>query len=123
MPAGLTRKMSKGKTLHDQITIAGASGSATGRNIHQKDLASALRMTKAISSITYGGHGVDAALSVYNGESDSVDGRRPRELLTDNAVAITIVHVSIGRVTSSYRGDTVRPCLWACNSPVAVVIP
>ena len=58
------------QTLHDQITIAGASGSATGRNIHQKDLASALRMTKAISSITYGGHGVDAALSVYNGESD-----------------------------------------------------
>ncbi len=53
-----------------KLPSRGASGSATGRNIHQKDLASALRMTKAISSITYGGHGVDAALSVYNGESD-----------------------------------------------------
>ena len=53
----------------------------------------------------------------------SVDGHCPRELLTDNAVAITIVHVSIGRVTLAYRGDTVRPCLCACNSPVAVVIP
>ena len=53
----------------------------------------------------------------------SVDGHCPHELLTDNAVAVTVVHVSIGWVTLSYRGDTVRSCLCACNSPVAVVIP
>ncbi len=55
------------QTLHDQIFISGASGSATGRNIHQKDLESAIRMTKAISSITYGGFNVDAAMAVFEG--------------------------------------------------------
>jgi len=58
------------QTLHDQIFISGASGSATGRNIHQKPLAEALRMTQAISSITYGGWSVQDALAVYNGERD-----------------------------------------------------
>jgi fructose-bisphosphate aldolase / 6-deoxy-5-ketofructose 1-phosphate synthase len=58
------------QTLHDQIFISQASGSATGRNIHQKPLAEALRMTQAISSITYGGWSVDDAVAVYNGEKD-----------------------------------------------------
>jgi fructose-bisphosphate aldolase/6-deoxy-5-ketofructose 1-phosphate synthase len=55
------------QTLHDQIFIAGAYGSATGRNIHQKPLAEAIRMTNAISAITYGGHSVDEAMAVYEG--------------------------------------------------------
>lgn len=58
------------QTLHDQIFISGAAGSATGRNIHQKSLAEAVLMTKAISSITYGGLSVDEAEAVYNGQRD-----------------------------------------------------
>lgn len=55
------------QTLHDQIFVAGAHGSATGRNIHQKPLAEAVRMTNAISAITYGGCSVDEAMAVYEG--------------------------------------------------------
>ena len=58
------------QTLHDQIFISGAAGSATGRNIHQKPLAEAVRMTKAIASITYGGSSVADAVAVANGERD-----------------------------------------------------
>ena len=57
-------------TLHDQIFISGASGSATGRNIHQKSLDEAVRMTKAISAITYGSKNVDEAMAVYEGRDD-----------------------------------------------------
>lgn len=60
------------QTLHDQIFISGAAGSATGRNIHQKPLREAVLMTKAISSITYGGLSVDDAMAVYSGERDFV---------------------------------------------------
>ncbi len=56
------------QTLHDQIFISGAHGSATGRNIHQKPLAEAVRMTNAISAITYGAHSVDEAMAVYEGK-------------------------------------------------------
>ena len=55
------------QTLHDQIFIAGAHGSATGRNIHQKALDEAVRMTNAISAVTYGGLSVDDAMAVYEG--------------------------------------------------------
>ena len=58
------------RTLHDQIFISGAAGSATGRNIHQKPLAEAVQMTRAIASITYGGWSVADALAVYRGERD-----------------------------------------------------
>src|SRR5690606_23656471 len=58
------------QTLHDQISISGAAGSATGRNIHQKPLAEAVQMTKAIASITYGGWSVADAMAVYAGERD-----------------------------------------------------
>ncbi|MPZ98695.1 MAG: aldolase [Dehalococcoidia bacterium] len=60
------------QTLHDQIFISGAKGSATGRNIHQKPLPEALRMTQAISAITYGGWSVPDAVSVFNGDRDFV---------------------------------------------------
>jgi fructose-bisphosphate aldolase/6-deoxy-5-ketofructose 1-phosphate synthase len=56
------------QTLHDQIFISGAAGSATGRNIHQKSLKEAVQMTNAISAITYGGRTVDAAMEVYEGK-------------------------------------------------------
>jgi fructose-bisphosphate aldolase/6-deoxy-5-ketofructose 1-phosphate synthase len=61
------------QTLHDQIFIAGAYGSATGRNIHQKPLQEAVQMTNAISAITYGNRSVDEAMAVYEGrESFSI---------------------------------------------------
>ncbi|TVR70138.1 MAG: aldolase [Sphaerobacteraceae bacterium] len=55
------------QTLHDQIAISGASGSATGRNIHQKPLNDAIRMTQAISAITYGGRSAEEAFEIYKG--------------------------------------------------------
>ncbi len=82
LAAGRTRLITAGgegtdvqsflQTLHDQIFISGAAGSATGRNIHQKTLAEAVRMTKAISSITYGRSSVQEALEVYEGTRDFV---------------------------------------------------
>ena len=56
--------------LHDQIHIGGACGNATGRNIHQRSLDEAVRLTKAISAITLADYSVDDALAVFNGEKD-----------------------------------------------------
>jgi len=52
--------------LHDQIHISGAAGNATGRNIHQKPLAEAVRMCNAVFAITVEGAGVEEALKIYN---------------------------------------------------------
>lgn len=56
--------------LHDQIHVGGACGNATGRNIHQRSLDEAVRLTKAISAITLADYDVDRALKVFNGEED-----------------------------------------------------
>ena len=56
--------------LWEQIHVGGASGNATGRNIHQRSLDEAVRLTKAISAITLGDWSVDDALAVFNGEKD-----------------------------------------------------
>lgn len=56
--------------LHDQIHIGGACGNATGRNIHQRSLDEAVRLTKAISAITLADATVEEALAVFNGEKD-----------------------------------------------------
>jgi len=53
--------------LHDQIFISGASGNATGRNIHQKPLAEAVRLTNAVTAITVYGKSVDEAFEIYSG--------------------------------------------------------
>ena len=58
------------KQLYDQIHTGGACGNATGRNIHQRSLDEAVRLTKAISAITLGDASVEEALSVFNGEKD-----------------------------------------------------
>lgn len=55
------------KTLYDQIHVAGASGNATGRNIHQKPLKDAIRFCNAISAITINGKSVSDALKIYHG--------------------------------------------------------
>ena len=56
--------------LYDQIHIGGAVGNATGRNIHQRSLDEAVRLTKAISAITLADYSVADALKVFNGEQD-----------------------------------------------------
>jgi len=52
--------------LHDQVFVSGASGNATGRNIHQKSLEEAIRMCNAIYAITVNGQSVDEAMKVYH---------------------------------------------------------
>lgn len=54
------------QTLHDQIFISGASGNATGRNIHQKSLDEAVRICNAIYAITIEGKSAKEALNIYN---------------------------------------------------------
>ena len=56
--------------LYDQIHVGGACGNATGRNIHQRSLDEAVRLTKAISAITLADYSVEDALAVFNGEKD-----------------------------------------------------
>ncbi len=54
--------------LHKQIHVSGASGNATGRNIHQKPLDEAVRMCNAISAITLADKDADFAVKVFRGE-------------------------------------------------------
>ncbi len=54
--------------LWDQIYISGASGNATGRNIHQKPLDEAVRMCNAISAIVFNQADVNDAMAIYTGQ-------------------------------------------------------
>jgi fructose-bisphosphate aldolase/6-deoxy-5-ketofructose 1-phosphate synthase len=54
------------KTLHEQIHVGGAAGNATGRNIHQKPLAEAIRFCNAIYAITVDNKSADEAIAIYN---------------------------------------------------------
>ncbi|HUI40325.1 MAG TPA: aldolase, partial [Methanothrix sp.] len=53
--------------LHDQIHISGAAGNATGRNIHQRSLAEAVRLCNAIYAVTIEDAEVEDALKIYAG--------------------------------------------------------
>ncbi|NTU73075.1 aldolase [Candidatus Roizmanbacteria bacterium] len=55
------------QTLHDQIHISGASGNATGRNIHQRPFDEAVRLANAIYAITVEDKSVEEALQIYRG--------------------------------------------------------
>jgi len=55
--------------LHDQIHIGGALGNATGRNIHQRPLAEAVRFCNAISAITLDDASVAEAVAIYRGKA------------------------------------------------------
>jgi DhnA family fructose-bisphosphate aldolase class Ia len=57
-------------SLHDQIHVGGACGNATGRNIHMRSLDEAVRLTKAISSITLADYSVEDAEAVFDGQKD-----------------------------------------------------
>ena len=73
--AGLTKVVCAGgssddvevflKRLHDQIHVSGASGNATGRNVHQKSLKDAVAMCDAIYAITVENVDVKEALKIY----------------------------------------------------------
>ncbi len=56
--------------LWEQIHVGGAIGNATGRNIHQRSLDEAVRLTKAISAITLADYSADDALAVFEGTAD-----------------------------------------------------
>ncbi len=53
------------ETLHSQIFVSGASGNATGRNVHQKPLPEAVAFCNAISAITIDGKSVSEAMQIY----------------------------------------------------------
>ena len=55
--------------LHQQIHIGGAVGNATGRNIHQRPLAEAVRFCNAISAITLDDADVSEAMDIYRGSN------------------------------------------------------
>ena len=55
--------------LHEQLTVGGTAGNATGRNIHQRPLGEAVRFCHAIASLTYGGHNPEFAGRVYQGQA------------------------------------------------------
>ena len=54
--------------LYDHIHVGGVVGNATGRNIHQKGLDEAVRMTNAVYAITVEGKSVDEAWGIYQGK-------------------------------------------------------
>ena len=56
--------------LWEQIHTGGAVGNATGRNLHQRDLDEAVRLTKAISAITLADADPASALAVFEGRED-----------------------------------------------------
>ena len=53
-------------TLHDQIHISGASGNATGRNVHQKNLNEAVAFCNAIYAVTVENKTAEQALQIYH---------------------------------------------------------
>jgi len=52
--------------LHEQITIGGTCGNATGRNIFQRSLHDAIAFTNAISAIVYDNKNFHEAIAIYN---------------------------------------------------------
>lgn len=56
--------------LYEQIHVGGAVGNATGRNIHQRSLDEAVRLTKAISAITLADYGPEEAMDVFKGREE-----------------------------------------------------
>ena len=56
--------------LYDQIHVGCAYGNATGRNIHQRSLDEAVRLTRAISAVTLADYSVADALAVFNGQKE-----------------------------------------------------
>lgn len=58
------------KLTHQTIHLAHATGSATGRNVHGRELAEAIRMTDALSAIVYGNKNPEEAYKIFLGKED-----------------------------------------------------
>lgn len=56
--------------LYDQIHVGGAIGNATGRNIHQRSLDEAVRLTRAISAVTFADYDAQEAMDVFEGKEN-----------------------------------------------------
>ena len=54
--------------LYDQMAVGNCMGAATGRNIHQRDTESAVRMTAACHAIICQGASVEKAMAIFNGD-------------------------------------------------------
>lgn len=54
------------QTLHDQLHISGAMGTAAGRNIHQRSLEEAIRFCNAVYSLIVEQKSVDEAMAIYD---------------------------------------------------------
>lgn len=54
--------------LHEQVHVGGTSGSATGRNVHQRSLAEAVGMCNAIAAIVLENKSPEEALAIYQGK-------------------------------------------------------
>lgn len=55
------------ETLHRQIHVGGASGNATGRNLHQHALEDAVRFANAIYAVTVENASIEDALGIMEG--------------------------------------------------------
>ncbi len=78
--------------LWEQIHVGGACGNATGRNIHQRSLDEAVRLTKAISAITLADYDVQEALweQIHvGGACGNATGRNIHQRSLDEAVRLT----------------------------------
>ncbi|MCR4329218.1 MAG: aldolase [Candidatus Roizmanbacteria bacterium] len=53
------------RELYDQLHVGGASGNATGRNIHQKDLKHAIAFSNSIYALTVENKTLEEALALY----------------------------------------------------------
>ncbi|MEA3238865.1 MAG: aldolase, partial [Candidatus Bipolaricaulota bacterium] len=51
--------------LYEQLHVSGTAGNATGRNIHQRPLAEAIRFCNAISAVTWHDASVSEAMKIY----------------------------------------------------------
>jgi class I fructose-bisphosphate aldolase len=60
--------------LWEQIHIGGACGNATGRNIHQRSLDEAVRLTRAIAAIDYADATPEESMAVFDGQLELVCG-------------------------------------------------
>lgn len=58
--------------LEKQIKVSGSSGLAIGRNIHQRSLLEAERLTAALGAIIFKGVSAKEALSIYNKPQKSI---------------------------------------------------
>lgn len=91
--------------LYAQIHTGGASGNATGRNIHQKSLDEAIRMCNAISAITMDNADVAAALKIYNGNK-ATKAAKPAKATKAAATKVTAAKATATKAAAKKATNT-----------------